>query len=211
VTVRKTARRTPVALLAAAALLLTGCAGLRPGVAAEVGSDKITTHDLDTFAKSLCAFYSGSGQSATSASARNDALTTMVLSRLVEQNATPAATAGIDQSQVDQTVQQVDSQAKLSGGERDDFLAEVRKAVTASALLQQLVSSSLQASGQQATQQNAQAESTKLIDQWTHRSGVEVDPRFGSWTKGRIEAASGSLSVPASSSSGSAGASRACP
>jgi hypothetical protein len=177
-------RRPKLVLVAAAALFaLTGCAGLRPGIAAEVGDMQITIDELDDFAKSYCTYQAAAqpGQK-SSKRVRTDALATMVTGRLGhlygETNPTTISRAGIEDTLDNVRSVLVD----MPEAERDAFVEEVSYFLEGSQYLAQDVSD--------------QAGYDELVSELSEEYDVEVDPRFGSWTDIQADGASGSLSVP---------------
>jgi hypothetical protein len=193
-----TRRTTMLALVAAgAALGLTGCTGqLTPGVAAEVGDDTITMTQTDDFAAGLCAFTAANGQSSPTAEARRSSLNTLIVAQLAHDHADREG-VDIDQDVVTETLTSVEGALKeLSEPEREDFLEDVRYVVEGDSIIQQTVIEQLQASGQEPTQETAQAAQQELLTEWADEAGVEVDPRFGVWEDNHIEPKSGSISVP---------------
>jgi hypothetical protein len=192
-----TRRTTKLAVASVlAAVSLTGCAGLRPGVAAEVGNDTITTRELDDFAATFCTYNANSGQPLSSAEARTTSLTVLIRSDLAEALGEKYE-ADIDHKSVEDGVQGVAKTLKgVDADERDAFLAEVRRAIEGSQLVQQVVLSDMQSRGEQPTQETVVAASNKLIAKLAETEGVEIDPRFGTLKDVVVTAGSGSLSVP---------------
>ncbi|HSV37117.1 MAG TPA: hypothetical protein VLI04_00025 [Nocardioidaceae bacterium] len=179
-------RRPKLALVATAALFaLTGCAGLRPGVAAEVGDQQITLEQLDDFAATFCKYLSvGQPGQKSSKLVRQGALVTMVQARLGHLYGEEDPTT-IDRASVEDALAGVKAAiADLPEGDQEAFLEEVSYFLEGSQYLAQV--------GDQAAQEELLS---TLVDEY----GVELDPRFGSWDEIRSEDApsvSGSLSVP---------------
>jgi len=192
---RRTTKAAMLALVAAgAALGLTGCAGLTPGVAADVGDETITIEQTDDFAEGLCAFTEANGQQATSAETRRAALSTLIYAQLAHDNADDVEA---DQEFVEQSLSQVETAVQgLSEPERDDFLEDVRYVIEGDSIIQQSVVEQVQSSGGQLTEETGAAAQAELLTTWADEAGVEVDPRFGVWEGFQIEPKSGSISVP---------------
>jgi len=179
-------RRPKLALVAAAALFaLTGCAGLRPGVAAEIGDRQITIEQLDDFAATFCKYLSvGQPGAKNSKLVRQGALVTMVQARLGDLYREGDDTI-IDRETVESNLAGVKAAvADLPEAEQESFLDEVSYFLESTQSLAQ--------AGDAAAQEELLAE---LVDEYD----VELDPRFGTWDEIRSEeavAVSGSLSVP---------------
>ncbi len=192
-------RRTTrvAALVAAAAVTLTGCAGLRPGVAAEVGDAKITVAEVDGFAKGLCAYFPTTPQGGqTSAQARNVAVFLLVRSELANDYGEDLDVK-VDHNAAESAVRSIEpAVAKLPADERQAFLDSVRASVIGDLYATRAATDSLAAKGQDLTEQAVNAEQGVIYQQWAEQAGIELDPRFGEWENGTVAAKSGSLSVP---------------
>jgi hypothetical protein len=177
------------------AVSLTGCAGLRPGVAAKVGDDTITTRALDDFASSFCAFQAKRGQPMTSSDARESALTVMIRGRLAK-DLDQQLKAVIDQGLVEQ---QVDSVAKTVAGLDKDklkaFVDQVRQAIVGDLVVEQAAVAAVRGAGEEPGADNVGAAKEKIYATWAQSEGVELDPRFGTLKNVVVTPASGSLSV----------------
>lgn len=182
--------RTRLTVVAAAALLaLTGCSSLSPNTAASIGDTRITTGDLDQFARGFCAFQTAASSAKSSQETRSTALTIMVRNRLAEQ----FGTGPIDETQVNQAIASVEpTLTKLSSDERAEFLSEVRASVVGD---QYAANAAVAANGGQAPS-DLQSATNKVWDAWSKEADVRLDPRFGDWTGTQAAQASGSLSVP---------------
>lgn len=192
-------RSTKAAVLAAvAALSLTGCAGLRPGVAAEVGDTTISTDEVDAFAKGLCAYFPTSPQGPqTSARVRNIAVFLLIRSELANGYGRDLGVR-VDRGAAEEAVRSIEpAVAKLPEEDRETFLDAVRGSVIGDLYATRAATDALAAKGQEATDEAIGAEQTALYQQWAEKAGVELDPRFGAWEDGAVAAKSGSLSVPA--------------
>jgi hypothetical protein len=191
---RRTTKLAVPALLAA--VCLTGCAGLRPGVAAEVGDDTITTHELDDFASGLCVFFKeSSGSAPTSKEARTRAMSILVRSALARTYGQGTSIA-LDEGSVDEQVQSIAAVVKdLPKDEREKFLEEVRGSLEGDQHALQAADAKLISEGKTPDDQARSEEITNLYKQWAADQGVEIDPRFGTWSDVEVKAGSGSLSV----------------
>jgi len=192
-----TRRSTKLAVASVlAAVSLTGCAGLRPGVAAEVGDDTITTRELDDFAASFCTFQAKRGQPMTSADARVSALTVMIRSELAK-DLNEQLDADIDQGLVDQQVVAVaQTVPDLSDDEREAFLEQVRLAIEGDLVVEAAALADVRLSGEEPGAENVGAAKEKIYARWAEAEGVELDPRFGTLKDVVVAPASGSVSVP---------------
>lgn len=195
-------RTTKVTALAVLAVLsLAGCAGLRPGVAAEVDGDRITMERLDAFAAGLCTYSAASPNGAGSvADARRAALGLLVRAELAEKYAAEfrdqLVPADIDRVVNDNVAPAVES---LPDDEREVFLAEVRDSIEGDQLTSQAAAALVTSQGDDLTQEAVTQATQTLLANWSDAADVELDPRFGTWSDLEVAASSGSLSVPAAS------------
>lgn len=190
------------ALVAGAALALSGC-GLHPGAAAVVGDTTISGAEVDDAAAALCsANITGAkaqGQpkpDLAARGARQAALQLLVDTELSHQFG--------EEKGVDPEPSKV-SAALAQNKQTLDLLPESRKPAFEDLLrsyaegqlmLIQIGRQSL--ANPDADDNAALAEGTKLRNKWAGSVDVEVDPRYGTWAKGTLTPASGSLSVPVS-------------
>ncbi len=182
-----------------AALILTGCAGLRPGVAAQVGDAKITTRELDEFASSFCAFTAENGQPLSSAEARVNSLTVLLRGQLASE-LQKQYRADIDRGLVETQLEGVSrSITSLPSDQRKTFLEHVRRAIEGNLVVEQAAVAQVRATGEEPTQENVGAAVEKVYADWAESEGVEIDPRFGTVQNVVVTASSGSLSVPTGS------------
>jgi hypothetical protein len=209
-------RRTTKLLAAAAAVLtLAGCASLRPGVAAEVGDERISMDRLNAFADSFCrsGLLAQSGQADTAAATRVASLSFLIRTALATQYAEEYLDT-VPQSQVDGFIATTVEPTieSLPEEQREDFLDEVRDFLVATQLAQSAALAQLQATGSELTEQSVGEAVNALWAQWADDAGVELDPRFGTWQDMNIAVSSGSLSVPATDEAPAASGpgSRAC-
>jgi hypothetical protein len=208
-------RRTTKLLAAAAAVLaLAGCANLRPGVAAEVGDQRISMDEVDQFARGLCttALLTRSAPDEpprapmTAGQTRRAALSFLVRTILANDNADMYLDA-IPQSQVDALLaSRVDPLVgSLPEDERDEFVANLRAFVVASQLVQNAAVAQVTGTGGELTDPAVTAAITDLWAQWADNAGVEIDPRFGDWADIDGAGESGSLSIASADNEPSTG------
>ena len=179
-----------LAMVAAAALLLTGCAGLRPGVAAKVGDETITTKQVTDFASSFCSFLAKNEPGdKPSADIRKMALSLLVEARLAHDFAKQHDVTW-NEGGVDSTLKSVgESVSSFSDEKRQAFLDNVRYVLEGSDIVAQAV-------GQVSDQAAFTAGRGQAVGAWAEEFGVEIDPRYGSWSGFQVDGESGSLSVP---------------
>ena len=190
------ARRAAVAV---AALLLTGCAQNPPGVAAEVGSDRITDEQVDELAEALCVLSSGDEQAAPvpTQQVRRQALQILLDNELAGAMIDPEA---VDREQVAAALQQFagTSQA-LPERLRGVFDEAAEGFVTSNVGLVELGRESLAEAGEaDAEDEAALTEGQRLRVEHAEEVGVSLDPRFGTWDEGLVQPSDGSLSVAVS-------------
>ncbi len=190
------ARRAAVAV---AALLLTGCAQNAPGVAAEVGSDRITDEQVDELAEALCVLSAGDEQAAPvpTQQVRRQALQILLDNQLAGAMIDPDT---IDREQVAAALQQFagTSQA-LPERLRSAFEEAAEGFVTSNVGLVELGRESLAEAGEaDAEDEAALAEGQRLRVEHADEVGVSLDPRFGTWDEGLVQPSDGSLSVAVS-------------
>ncbi len=191
-------RRVAVAM---AALLLTGCAQNAPGVAAQVGDDRITDEQVDELAEAPCLLNAGAGATqgspVTGQQTRRQALQILLDNALAADVIDPDA---IDKKQVaaalQQAAQSIDSLPERLQGTFEDAVTSF---ATSQLGLAALGRESLEDKGtDDPDQQAALAEGQRLLVKYADKAGVSVDPRFGVLEKGQVKPADGSLSVPVS-------------
>ena len=185
---------------AAALLLLSGCGETAPGVAAEIGSDRITDEQVDDFAEVLCAIGGVAGGEAgtPTRSARFASL------QILMSNELTADIADLDDVSSDQVSaildQMTPARELLSEGETDTFDQVAEEFARAQAAIIELGRESLEESGRpgEIPDQAAFAEGQRLLSEHAQQADIEVDPRFGQVVEGALQPSSGSLSVPVS-------------
>lgn len=195
---RPTCRRG-ITAVAAAVLMLAGCAQNAPGVAAEVGEDRITDQQVDDVAQVLCALNadpSGAGAPTATKSVRFQALQLLVGNEVALDLVDPDS---VDRKQLREALAQ-SAQTREAVPTRlqpvfDDVL---RDYVTSQLGLTELGRKSLRKQGRPADDQAAQEEGERLRAEHSARLGISVDPRYGTVEDGVLTPANGSLSVAVS-------------
>ena len=197
--------RTVLAAVAAAAGLLLSACSAHPGSAAVVGDESISDTRVDDVAGALCAAQKGGqngGQDLASRGARQGALDVLINSALSRQFGTSQGVQP-DQEQVSAALAANSANiSALPAEHRQDFKDTLREYAEGQLMLIDVGRRELAKSGKQnATEQQAVSEGTKLRNAWAAKNvEVTVDPRFGEYTKNSLLPKSGSLSVAASKS-----------
>jgi hypothetical protein len=203
-------RRVVAAVLAALSLTATAACGTHPGDAAVIGSDSLSTSDVDDVASALCAAQGASGQtSATqqlpSRAARQGALRLLIDANL-SQRYGDALGVEPDQQQIDGALDSQKSTIDAVKGEDRTVLRDTITTVVKGQLIlieagrRELIKRG--APEAQITGDTALQAGTKLRNDWAAKHvDVSVDPRYGTYKQGALQGSSGSLSIPASSRS----------
>jgi hypothetical protein len=208
--VKRLTRVVPLGL--AALLLITGC-DQSTGTAAKVGSDTISTHDVDLVSKALCQERAGQ------ASAQNDTRISLALVR--KQAVTALVDAQLNQQYGDQRHafydkatlnQQVASLKTLIDKLPADDRARTQDLITGifrgRLLLTQIGQQQLALTGQRATSQDqALTAGLKARAAYDKRTKVELNPRYDTDGPGKGGAGSQSLSKSVSTYAKDGGAS----
>ncbi len=202
---RRTRTAALAGLLAAAALVTSGCSA-HPGAAAVVGADRIGDTRLDALASALCAAQSA-GQNAppqelASRAARQGALDVLINSELSRQF---GASQGVspDQAQVSAALAASEQNvAAIPADRRQVFRETLRSYAEGQLMLVKIGRAALTAQGTaNPTQQQSIETGTELRNAWAAKNvSVSVDPRYGSYRSGAVVPRSGSVSVPVSDS-----------
>lgn len=181
----------------AAALLLSGCAGTAPGVAAQVGEDRITLDDVDEFAQVLCALDSSAQQSSPTRAARFGALEILLSNQLAFDLAEDVE---VDQSAVNQALDSLRSSRDVVPPELVGTFDEVAEEFArAQASVLAVGREAVVESGEsRPTDQVAFSAGERLRQEYAEAADIEVDPRFGEFVDGRLVPTEGALSVPVS-------------
>jgi hypothetical protein len=194
------------ALATSALLALAGCGALHPGAAAVVGSGTISHEAVADVAEALCAANASSAKAAgrpvqavASKGARAAALQVLLESRLSHLF---GERRGVhpDPRMVAQAVAQSSAGLQLLPPEdRHALRAAVRAYAEGQSILLRIGRRSLQQQGKQpVTAQEALAEGQRLRGEVLQSIDVEVDPRYGSYTQGQLQAGDSDLSVATS-------------
>ncbi len=190
-------------VLALAAAFVVSACGTHPGAAAVVGSERISDDRVDEVASALCAAQSGAGQAApqqqqlASRAARQGALDVLLNSTLSRQY---GESEGVEPDQ-EQVAQALAANAQnleaLPEDHREVFRDVLRDYAEGQLMLIEVGRRKLTDEGKQnVDEQQAVAEGTRLRNAWaTKNLDVEVDPRYGEYSKNQLLAKSGSLSV----------------
>jgi hypothetical protein len=195
-------RRTKLALVAAAAVMLSGCAALHPGTAAVVGAETITHDEVDQVAEALCSAQltnaRAQGQpppSVPTRDTRQSAIQILLDSELSRQF---GAARGVeaDRQQLTQAVQQ--NSVGLEQMPEDDFEAfqEALRGYAEGQLM--LIEIGQERLGPDATEDEALAEGNRLRQRFVRDLDVEIDPRYGTFGDAGYRSGGTALSVPAS-------------
>jgi uncharacterized lipoprotein YajG len=192
---------TKLVLAVAATLALSGCGAMHPGAAAVVDSTTISMSQVDALARGVCS--ASKSQTSTgqmpSRNARQVAVQILVDSELSRQfgekrgiTPNPSMVSAAEA----QFAQSIDA---LPPSQREDFRQAVRESAEGQLTVVEAGRRSLEAQGAQNISQNqALAEGSRLRQQYEQGIQVEVDPRYGAWTKGNLQPGGAELSVPVS-------------
>jgi hypothetical protein len=195
-------------VLALATVLAVSACSTHPGKAAVVGSDRISTDQVDEVATALCAAQAGGDQNSqqpqelASRAARQGALDVLINSALSrqfgesegvepDQKQVAAALAANSESinGLPEKSQQVFTDTLKGYAEGQLMLIEVGRRELA------------QSGAAKPTEEQSIAEGTKLRNKWAaDNADISVDPRFGEYSKNALVSKSGSLSVATSKS-----------
>jgi hypothetical protein len=201
-----------------AGCVLSGCAS-HPGSAAVVGSERISDSRLEDVAGAFCALAStapptqGQTQEQPSKTARLQALGVLIDDSLSRQF---AETEGVEPNQGQVSAFVARSQTTLDAlpaEQRSVFREILTEYAEAQLSLLAVGRRSLRRAGtaRPAPQQSI-TEANRLRSAWAaENADVSVDPRYGTYAKGVLQPADGSLSVPVSASAKAAAAATPAP
>ncbi len=195
---RRPTRRTRLSALAAgAALLLSSCGGLAPGVAADIEGTTITDTEVDDFARVLCAL---DGEAAVGNPSKSARFRSLEILMTIELSRALVDFSRADSAQVTQAVtQSASTREQVPADVRDVFDRAVKEYAQAQLAISDLGDESLRAQGQdRPDEQQAFMEGDRLRAEYAATGDVEVDRRFGRVEDGVLTQAAGSLSVPVS-------------
>jgi len=189
----------PAVVAAAAALLLAGCGGTAPGVAAQVDGQRITDEDVDAFAEVLCSLNQlpGTESGTPTRQARFNALSILLVTELGKQVGDLDAVDPEDLAAAKQ--QMAAGRDQVPEESRDTFDQVAADYLESQFALIELGRGSLEEQGGDGDSvDEALAEGMRLVEQYVEEADVEVDPRYGRLEGGQLVPESGSLSVPVS-------------
>lgn len=195
-------RKVRLAALAAGMTMLAAC-GVHPGSAAVVGSDSISPQQVDDVAQAVCAANVAQAklsnqppQALGTRGAREFAIQILLESELSRQFGEHEGVQA-DQQRVAQALSQNEASiATLPADEQKTFRDALRHYIEGQLMLVEVGRDSL---GSDSVSDNkAIAEGMRLRQKWVKTIDVEVDPRYGSFTKGAFKRGGDSLSVAAS-------------
>jgi hypothetical protein len=185
---------------AAAALLLSGCGTTAPGVAAQVGDERITDEQVDEFAEVLCALggLPGTESGTPTSEARYNALSILLVTELAQQVGDPDAVDAEDLAAAKQ--QMTAGRDQVPEGSRDTFDEVAGEYLESQFALIALGRAFLeeQGGGEEVSDEEAFQAGEQLLQEYAADADVEVDARYGRLQDGVLVPASGSLSVPVS-------------
>ena len=164
-----------------ATLLLSGCAGLRPGTAVEVGDEQVTTSELDDMTTSFCAAVEPQlDQQAQTAP--NGFIRGLVAGSLAQRSAASqvAAEYGVDpesSEQYRQALNQLRTQIST-------LPEEQQEAVIAFQMAEPYVQATWVAVGEEITggdgePSDFEAAGAEEVQRWIQENGMEFDPSLG--------------------------------
>lgn len=190
------------ALAVIAAVTLSGCGGLHPGVAAVVGPTTISHDSVDGLAEALCtanvkgAEAAGQTREFTSRGTREGALQVLLESRLSELFGEEESVEP-DWQMVSQAVAQNRSLIEaLPENERDDYRDALKDYAAGQLMLIEVGRRSLQEQGgTDVSDDQAIAEGQRLRGDFVEGLDVEIDPRYGTFADDTLKPGGTSLSV----------------
>jgi len=200
-------RTLPGVLLAAVCAVSLSACTVHPGQAAVVGSDKISDHQVDDVARSLCSAQStaaqaGQPQELSSRAARQGALDVLINASLSQQFG-QARGVQPDQGQVSAALDaNAQTISKLPASRRAAFRDTLQRYAEGQLMLIDIGKASLEKAGtKNPTEQQSITEGMRLRAAWAKdHADVTVSPRYGRYAKGAVQGESGSLSAPVSAS-----------
>jgi hypothetical protein len=199
-------RRTAV-ILALAALAASGCSSLHPGSAAVVGDMSVQASTVDDLSRAVCASNqvralhdpASAGKTPTR-ELRRSILNILVQADVVEQAATSVGVS-VTPAAVAKLIGNTELvPAGVSSQVKDQLLGLFHEFARVQLLTAAIGRRQLEEAGTTgASDQQASQEGSRFLASYADKIGVDVDPRYGTYTPtGGIAFASGSLSVPVS-------------
>ncbi len=200
-------------VVALATVLAVSACSTHPGSAAVVGSDRISTDQVDEVATALCAAQGGGGQNSqqpqdlASRAARQGALDVLINSTLSRQF---GESEGVQPDQKQVSAALAANSENISGlpsESRDVFTETLKGYAEGQLMLIEVGRRALTESGaKKPTEEQSISAGTKLRNKWAAKNAdVSVDPRFGEYANNALLSKSGSLSVAASKSAADGG------
>ena len=194
-------------VVALATVLAVSACSTHPGSAAVVGSDRISTDQVDEVATALCAAQGGGQngqqpQELASRAARQGALDVLINSTLSRQF---GESQGVQPDQKQVSAALAANSENISGlpsKSQEVFTETLKGYAEGQLMLIEVGSRALTESGaQKPSEDQSIAEGTKLRNKWAAKNAdISVDPRFGEYANNALLSKSGSLSVAASKS-----------
>jgi hypothetical protein len=182
--------------------LLAG-SGVHPGAAAVVGSDEISTSEVDDVAVAVCSANLASARASNATlptlptrGARQLAMQILLEGELSRQFGEHEGVSA-NQQQVSQALAQNEQGfAMLPADQRDDFKNALKQYAEGQLILLEIGKQKL---GKDASDNDAINEGKRLRDEYVKSLEVEIDPRFGRFENGAFKPGGTSLSVAQSS------------
>lgn len=171
---------------AASLLLLTGCAGARPGVAADVNGSTISLSEVDDLADSFCTAIEpqlGTSEQAPAAISLTS-LRAGVLQQLVAREIADQVGADYDVSPGATYRRALQSARSAAAAVPEDVRADYVDVQTTGDYISDLVTQAAEkdlvaAGNAEPTQEEISGRASELFSQYTDRADIEIDPRFG--------------------------------
>lgn len=189
-------------LVAAAATLTLAACSTHPGDAAVVNGDAISPGEVDDVATALCAVQGGGqqgqpAQALATRGARQAALGILLDTELTRRFGAaegvkpPAQQLAAALSSSAQTI------AAVPAAQRDKIRETIKGIAASQLIVSEVGRRALAAQGTaNPTAEQATSAGTKLRNAWVAKhTDVTIDPRYGTYSKGTVRPASGSLSV----------------
>jgi hypothetical protein len=172
--------------LALAVVLLTGCAGLQPGVAMVVGDDQISVNEVDELAGDICDVLKADPSQTqdsgprSGSQLRNGALQSLALRSMADQI---AAEHGVEAGQ---DYEDAKNQVELQyGGVDEDLVAAAMPAFTSSNYFLSIIRQvGAQESGAAQDSDEALTAGIQVAQQWQDDNEIETNPAFDSFRIG---------------------------
>lgn len=197
----KNTRITSLLVGGLALLTLSGCAGLHPGAAAQVGDVRITRSHVDDITRIRCALTKTQGGAAQPRGTVQQGTLNVLVESARDNLYGQAVHASYDEATLrTQTQQFADSLKNLSASDKAAIVAEYRSSVKGALLLADVGAKSLKAKGTAKPGIDVSVnEGSRLAAAWAKKHlDVEIDPRFNPGRSGQAGGGDGSVSRPVS-------------